>query len=155
MSAALVLYVIDHTERSICRCGQCLQDETEKKSDLSVDRPEKWNWSRHTVNMYFFDVSVKNNPDANEFIRLIKEHSGAFNEVDVFDGNEHNYMELGGWFGDQGFAMQFMALGKILGLWEIMQPGMILDVNNPEEKALADRMAGAGMVSLVPIQGNK
>lgn len=148
MNAALVLYVIDHTERTICRCGQCVLDGAEeKKSNWSVvelvERP-------HTVNMYFFDVSVKNNPDANEFTRLIKEHHGAFNEVDVFDGNEHTYMELGGWFGDQGFAMQFMALGKILGLWEIMHPGMILDVNNPEEKLLADKMAGLGMVSLVP-----
>jgi indole-3-glycerol phosphate synthase len=30
-----------------------------------------------------------------------------------------------------------------------MHPGMILNVNDPEEKVLADRMAGAGYVSII------
>jgi len=70
----------------------------------------------------------------------------------VYGPFEHSYFELGGWIGDQGLAMQYMALGKILGLWQVMHPGMILNVNDPAQKQLADQMAGAGMVSIL---GNK
>jgi len=34
-------------------------------------------------------------------------------------------------------------------LWQIMQPGMLLNVNDPEQKVLADQMAGMGMISIV------
>lgn len=150
----LVHYVQTHTDRSVCRCGQCID---------AVEPVEKDQWDvvelvkpPHTVNMYFFDVSVVGNPTAEEFILLTNEHQGAFGEATPLDGGEHSYMELGGWIGDQGLAMQYMALGKILGIWEILHPGMILNLADPEQKVLADQMAGRGMVSIVgkPLLGS-
>ena len=138
-------YVVNHTERTACRCGKCIDGKVPVDAPWDVVHLTEY----HHVNMFFFDVSVKGNPTAEEFIRLTHEWKGTFNEVDPFDGQEHGYMELGGWIGDQGLAMQYMALGKILGLWSIMHPGDILNVNIPEEKALADQLAGAGMVTIL------
>lgn len=135
---SLAKYVLDHTLRDACRCGKCIDPGNPDVVLLP-----------HTVDMYFFNVCAVNNPQKDEFTDLISKHQGEFCEVNLFDGNEHGYMELGGWIGDQGLAMQFMGLGELLGLWKIMHPGKILDVNNPEQKVLADRMAGMGMVSIL------
>lgn len=51
------------------------------------------------------------------------------------------YIELGGVVGDQGAALQLMALGKVMGLWEVMIPE-----NLGFTGAEADAMAGAGLV---------
>jgi hypothetical protein len=101
--------------------------------------------------MFFFDVAAKDNPDADEFKKLIQEHQGEFNDVNPFDGAEHNYIELGGWIGDQGIAMQFMGLGVLLNLWKVMHPVNMLKLerNNP----LAQQLAGVGMVSLIANRG--
>jgi hypothetical protein len=133
----LVEYVLEHTLRSACRCGKCIDPGDPNVFLLP-----------HTVNMYFFDVCAVNNPNVEEFRSLIEKHIGEFSEVDPFSG-EHSYLEIGGWIGDQSVGIQFMALGKLLGLWQIMQPGMLLNVNDPEQKVLADQMAGMGMISIV------
>lgn len=134
----LVQYVADHTLRNACRCGKCIDPGNPDVHLLP-----------HTVNMYFFDVCAVNNPLKEEFLHHIANHKGEFADMNPLEG-EHSYIEVGGWIGDQGLGMQFMALGKMLGLWEIMHPGMILNVNDPKQKALADQMAGMGMVSIVP-----
>lgn len=133
----LVQYVKDHTLRSACTCGKCVD-----AGDPNVYLLP------HTINMYFFDVCAVNNPIKEEFLALIAKHEGAFNEMNPLEG-EHSYIEVGGWIGDQGLGMQFMALGKLLDLWNVMHPGLILDVNIAEQKQLADMMAGRGMVSIV------
>jgi len=130
-------FVADHTARNACRCGKC-GDPGDPNVFLLP----------HTVNMYFFDVCSVNNPLKEEFLELIAKHSGDFNDMNPLEG-EHSYIEVGGWIGDQGIGLQFMALGKLLGLWEIMQPGMILNINDPRQKQLADQMAGMGMVSII------
>lgn len=132
-------YVVNHTLRSACTCGKCID-----AGDPNVFLLP------HTVNMYFFNVCAVNNPDAAEFKKLVAEHTGSFCDCNPFDGKEHSYMELGGWIGDQGLAMQFMALGELLDCWKVMQPGMIFDVNDPKMKGIADQMAGMGMVSILP-----
>lgn len=134
----LAEYVVNHTERNACRCGKC------------IDSGEDRQLQGHTVNMYFFDVSACNNPTPEEFVKLTKAHRGEFGDVDPLDGKEHSYMELGGWIGDQGLAMQYMALGQLLGLWRTMTPAAILNVNDPQQKAVADIMAGSGLVSIMP-----
>lgn len=103
----------------------------------------------NAVNMYFFDVSLVNNPTVEDFIRLTNEHKAAFANATPLDGAEHGYIELGGWIGDQGVALMYMALGEMLGLWKVMHPGHILDITNPEDKKLADLMAGNGMISIL------
>jgi hypothetical protein len=99
------------------------------------------------VSVYFFEVSAVGEPDAETFRSLIAgAREGHYNHVDPLDGEEHGYMELGGWIGDQGLAMQFMALGALLGLWTIFDPGKL-----PLPKDLQDQMAGSGMVALLPL----
>lgn len=138
-------YVVQHTERTACRCGKCIDAPPEPEKTVDIG-----SILVHTVNMYFFDVSAKNEPTAEEFKNLTNAHQSDFVDVNPLDGKEHNYMEIGAWIGDQGVAMQYMALGELLGLWKIMTPAAILDINNPEQKMLADQMAGMGMVSILP-----
>jgi hypothetical protein len=130
-------YVIQHTEPNACRCGKC------------IDSRENRILEGHTVNMYYFDVSLKGEPKAEDLVKLTNSHRGAFHDANPLDAGEHSYRELGGWLGDQGLAIQYMALGKMLRLWDIMHPGMILNLQNPEEKQIADQMAGAGMISAI------
>jgi hypothetical protein len=101
------------------------------------------------VDVHFFQVKIRGTPDVNNFIALIDAHVGDFNEVDVFDGNEHGYMELGGWIGDQGYALRFMALGSYLKLWDLMTPENMLGAIMPDlPKELLDELAGKGMITI-------
>lgn len=139
-------YVVDHTDRSACRCGKCIDappPEAEKTVDIGHNL-------KHTVNMYFFDVSARNDPTVEEFTKFTESHKGDFVDINPLDGKEHNYMEIGAWIGDQGVAMQYMALGELLGLWRIMTPAVILNLDDPTQKNLADQMAGMGMISILP-----
>lgn len=131
-------YVLAHTDRTACTCGNCLTSGPETLSG-------------HTVDMFFFDVCAKGNPNADELKKLIAEHKGEWNDVNLFDGQEHNYMELGGWIGDQGLAMQFMGLGVILGLWQVGHPANMLGMDRSHP--LAQQLAGMGMVTLMPKKG--
>lgn len=60
-----------------------------------------------------------------------------------------SYVQLGGWIGDQGLAMAFMALGAHLGLWEIITP-KFLGVTDEEE---IQRMMGLGFIMIAPKAG--
>jgi hypothetical protein len=102
-------YVVDHTARGECRCGRC------------CDRGNKPD-PGHSVDTGFFRVALCAGPDSSQadsetFKRLIAEHSGEFVQMNPLDGNPHNYIEIGGWIGDQGVAMQFMAMGELLKVW--------------------------------------
>lgn len=130
----LAEYVFTHTNRNACRCGQCVVS--------GEDRP----MSEHTVDMCFFDVCAKDNPDAEELKHLIAAHQGVFQDVNVFDGEEHNYIELGGWLGDQGLALQFMGLGAILGLWQLLTP--ITVAGFPKGHPLVNELAKAGLLTI-------
>ncbi|OGN21397.1 MAG: hypothetical protein A2915_00975 [Candidatus Yanofskybacteria bacterium RIFCSPLOWO2_01_FULL_41_34] len=54
-----------------------------------------------------------------------------------------SYIEVGGEIGDQGAAFQLFALGKVLGLWDIITPEK-LGFTGPE----ASQMAGSGFVMM-------
>jgi len=133
-------YVKTHTDRGECRCGKCSDHEI-------FDYPVKPDPVGHTVDMIFFPVSAINNPTAEEFINLTKSHKGEFGEVNPLDGKEHNYMELGGWLGDQGLALMYMALGSLLGVFSLLTPKTVLPPGLPEE--LIMNMAGSGFVSII------
>jgi hypothetical protein len=53
-----------------------------------------------------------------------------------------SYISVGATIGDQGAAFQLFALGKVLGLWDVITPKS-LGIDDPET---ARRMAGAGYV---------
>lgn len=130
--------------RGACMCGRCID---------APPNPEKHQPTGHTSDLIFFKVSLKGNPSdvdkesmKSEMIKLIKEHEGEFCEVDVFDGKEHNYLELGGWIGDQGLALTMMGVGELLGLWKLLTPKSMLGPFLTDE--LCNQMAGLGMITI-------
>lgn len=129
-------YVIAHSERGTCRCGRCADHP-------GIDKQP----AGHTADVVFFNVCAVEEPDANTF-RLIIEGAkqGEFNDLDPWDGKEHGYMEVGGWIGDQGLALQFIGLGSLLSLWPLMTPKMLPGL--PDD--LVMQMAGMGMVTIMP-----
>ena len=130
----LSAYILDHTKRSRCTCGKCIDSGPDVKLE------------GHTADVFFFDVSATNSPTADELKSLIAAQKGSFCDVNFFDGNEHGYMEIGGWIGDQQLALLLMGLGSLLGLWTIMQPCSVLGL--PRDHPMAQQLAGAGMVTI-------
>lgn len=132
----LIDYIIKYAERGPCQCGKC--------SD-AVPNPETKQPAGHTADLVFFKVSAKPGADAETLRRLVRENKdGACGDVDLFDGKEHGYFELGGWIGDQGLAMMLMGLGDVLGLWTLLTPS-----NLPISDELKRTMAGTGMLSII------
>lgn len=129
-------FVMEHAERGTCRCGRC------------VDHPGKDEQPEgHTIDMVFFEVSAKNDPDAAELKRLIQANvKGDFGDLDPWDGKEHSYIEVGGWIGDQGLALMLMGLGAALGVWTLMTPKMLPGLSDN----LVQQMAGQGMITIMP-----
>ena len=135
----LIDYVHANVERGPCCCGKCID---------RVAEPETKQPQGHTAEMVFFKVSAKSTADVNKFTELVKKNiNGSFCNVDLFDGKEHGYMEIGGWIGDQGTALMFMGLGTVLGLWKLMTPRTILGDTLPDD--LGGKMAGAGLISVI------
>lgn len=54
-----------------------------------------------------------------------------------------SYIEVGAEIGDQGAALQLFALGKVLGLWDVITPKRL-----GFDGAMARQMAGAGYVMM-------
>ena len=131
-------FVMTHAERGTCRCGKC------------VDHPGKDQQPEgHTVDMVFFEVSAKNEPNAERLRELItKNKHGDFCDLDPWDGKEHSYIEVGGWIGDQGLALMLMGLGAVLGLWPLFTPKMLSGLSGFDD--LIQHLAGAGMVTIMP-----
>lgn len=133
MSLALAEYVTRHTERGECNCGRCL------------DRGEAPDPTGHVADLAFFKVAATGSPTLADFRQLTSDHKGEFNEVDPFDGREHNYLELGGWLGDQGAALRYMGLGVLLGAFRLLSPKEMLPGITDEQ---AIQMAGMGLLAV-------
>src|SRR6185369_17852469 len=112
----LIEYIQTHTDRGACQCGKCgfIGGDDGRKARIARDLIDE-----HTASVYYFDVCAKNNPKEEILKKLIKEYTGEFNEVDLFDREEHSYIEIGGWLGDQELALRLMGLMKMLGICEI------------------------------------
>lgn len=115
-----------------------------RNATVRGDAPEP---AGHTADLVFFKVALAGagvTPD--EFLELSRSHEGEFGPCDPFDGQEHGFIELGGWLGDQGLALQYMGLGALLGVFELLTPRTMLGL--PDGDPLALRMAGAGYVTV-------
>ena len=121
-------YVMNHTGR-LCEC--CAEKEAKDPTVKSAD-------------MIFFKVVAVKDPKADELRELIKNHQSEYGPIDLFDGKEHSYIEIGGFIGDQGAALLLMALGSILGLWKLMTPRMLPGI--PED--MVQSMAGIGYITI-------
>lgn len=126
-------YVDAHTDRGECKCGRC-RDVGTKPDPIG-----------HTADMVFFLVAKKDEPSAAEFEALTKAHPGDWQECDPLDGKEHSYLELGAWLGDQGVALRYMALGSLLGVFDLLTPRTMLPALDED---LVMEMAGAGYITV-------
>jgi hypothetical protein len=98
------------------------------------------------VDVVFFKVVADPKADASALRDLIGTHSGEWGNVDVFNGGEHSYLELGAWLGSQEYALRLIGLGTYLGLWSLLSPRTMLKdlVDEETEQALAQR----GLISV-------
>lgn len=123
----LINYINSHTQRGSCECGRC------------IDAPEEAVQPKgHTADLIFFKVCAINDPQPEDLRSLIEAE-----ESNLFDGEEHSYLEVGGWIGDQGLALTLMGLGSLLGLWNLLTPRIF---NLSED--LVQQMAGQGYISV-------
>lgn len=137
MASELIKYITEHTIRGDCTCGKC--------ADASPN-PKESQPRGHTADVQFFKVSLKNSPSKDDLLVLIRNHKGEFNDIDILDGSEHNYIEMGGWVGDQGLALTLMGMGELLGIWKLLTPNNLVPSLAEEAKM---RMAGMGLVSII------
>lgn len=134
----LIQFLQLHSIRGACQCGGCID---------APAHPETEQPKGHTADLVFFKVAAQNDPDVDALKKLITEHKqGAFCNVDLFDGKEHGYLELGGWIGDQGYALCLMGLGTVMGLWTLLTPRTVLGDSVTED--LAMKMAGMGYITI-------
>jgi hypothetical protein len=132
----LIEYVTNQTERGACQCGRCID---------APENPEDKQPEGHTADMIFFEVSAKPTASAEKLKELVQGNvQGSHCDVDLFDGKEHSYLEIGGWIGDQGLAMMLMGLGSLLGLWKLLTPKTMLPKGIPD--TLVQEMAGRGLI---------
>jgi hypothetical protein len=98
------------------------------------------------VDVVHFKVIAKDKADPQTLRALVAAHVGEFGEVNVFDGAEHGYIELGGWLGSQQDALMLIGLGTQLGLWTLLSPKTVLgDVVDSEMEQM---LAGQGLISI-------
>jgi hypothetical protein len=93
------------------------------------------------VDLHFIVVGVKTAEALNhhdEFVSLV----ATYPDFERFKQGL-SYIELGGVIGDQEAAFQFMALGKVLGLWSLITPE-VLGITG----SAADMLAGQGLVMI-------
>ena len=91
-------------------------------------------------------------PNKEELIELIKANKGEFCELDLLNGEEHSYITIGAWIGDQQDALLLMGLGSLLGMFELLTPEKLMPFL-PQD--LKNQMAGLGMVGIVFPEGKK
>jgi hypothetical protein len=98
------------------------------------------------ADLIFF--SMRKGPEATvEGLRAaIDEHGGHHCDVDLFDGKEHSYLELGAWLGDQGAALMLIGLGAALGMWQLLTPRTVL--GKLVDEKMVQEMAGMGLVCM-------
>lgn len=126
---SLVDYVYAHAERGSCTCGKCID------APATPHQP-----SGHTADLIFFKVAKKAGAKKNDFLKLVKDEFPQF-----LDGNEHSYLEVGGYLGDQGVALMMMGLGSLLGVWNLLTPESVLPGLDPD---LKQRMAEQGYITI-------
>lgn len=130
--------VAAYTERGQCRCGRCIDAQpVEPIGDTTL--------ILHTVDMVFFEVTVKPGLTLAAFDEATRALKGWYATVDVLDGNPHGYMDLGAWVGDQGLALRYMALGVGIGRFSLIAPTTVTSMASLSRERKLE-LAGAGLV---------
>lgn len=138
----LIDFIKKNVERGPCMCGQCVD---------APQNPEKYQpMSSHTADVQFFKVALRDQSVDKKQLRdelrdILGNHVGEFNDVNLLDGKEHSFIEIGGYVGDQGIALTLMGLGELIGLWGLMTPNKMLP-SLPDDFKM--QMAGQGMITI-------
>lgn len=127
----LVNYITSHVERGACQCVKCAE---------ALDAPKQYQPTGHTIDLTFFKVAARNNPTLEELRDRVEDTLPS-----LLDGKEHSYILIGGEIGDQGLALELIALGGIVGLWKVLSPETLLPFMDDATKL---HMAGTGMIAL-------
>lgn len=130
-------FILTHCERGACRCCRCVDGPA---------NPDLYQPGGHTADLIFFKVSVLGQPRAEDLRDLIKAHQGECYEMDLFDGKEHSFIEVGAWIGDQGLALMLMGLGALLGLWKLLTPRTIFGTLLSDDQVMT--FAGRGLITV-------
>jgi len=135
----LIDYIRLYSVRGACQCGKCADAPPNPKQHQPTD---------HTADLCFFKVSAIPGIDAERLRELVNANKEGHNGItlDFFDGEEHSYIEIGGWIGDQGLALTLMGLGAVCGLWKLLTPRTMMGNLIPDD--LIMKMAGAGYVTV-------
>jgi hypothetical protein len=131
----LLDYIEDHTERGACRCFACTG-----KVYATLAPP------LHSVDVYFFWVRVRGNPDADTLRELLRLH---YPHPVRLEGGP-TYIEMGTALGLQELALRLIALGKLVGLWDVITPAAF-----GYEGAPAQELARSGLVMCTGLKKNK
>ena len=135
-------YVMENSIRGACMCGKCID---------APKNPEQLQPEGHTAEMIFFKVAAGPKADKDTLKMLVESNTkGECGDMDLFDGKEHNYMEIGGWIGDQGLALMLMGLGTILGLWKLLTPVTMLHFKPDDPMTV--QMAGMGLLHIQAVK---
>lgn len=123
-------------------CGKCIDAPSNPEDHQPV--------SSHTADVQFFKVALCNQTVDKKQLRdklreILSNHVGEFNDINLLDGKEHSFIEIGGYVGDQGLALTLMGLGELIGMWELLTPNKMLP-SLPDEFKM--QMAGQGMVTI-------
>jgi hypothetical protein len=130
----LLTFILSHTDKGDCQCPDCLASDTYRRPDPSGG-----------VDLVFFKVGLLGEVSAADFISYARAHAERHAlELDPFDGEEHSFIELGGWLGDQQAALRFIGMGAALGLFEVLTP---YDFVPGADAALANQLASRGYVT--------
>jgi hypothetical protein len=98
------------------------------------------------ADVVFFGVVRKEGASAEKLAELIRAHKDEFCAVDLFDGKDHSYFEIGDWIGDQGLALILIGLGSLLGMWTLLSPKSVF--GDDLHSLIESNMAGMGYVAL-------
>ena len=113
-------YVLEHTTRGSCTCGKC------------ADAPAVPNQPNgHTVSVEFFEIA-NNGGTREEFLELVKRDHPV-----LLNGEQHDYIAIGGMVGSQEIALMAVGLGALLGVWHLLSPTAIFGERMPKEIRMA------------------
>jgi len=121
----LIEYILNHTDRGECQCGKCVDKGEDREAPL------------HSINVHFFWVSKRGEPNAKDLLALLEEE---YPQMDRLRGGP-SYIEMGAAIGSQQYALLLIGLGGLVGLWDVITPEKLGVIGAP-----ADELAGSGLV---------
>jgi len=98
------------------------------------------------ANLVFFDVVAGPGASGAELRELLTASTDSYPTTMLFDGDEHSYIEIGGWLGSQQLALRLMGLGTLLEVWQLLSPRTMLGNDIPAETER--KMAEMGLLSI-------